>query len=185
MAPADGEMWRRCLKPVAVAYAIKDASSVYFSRQFARFKAFVGLDGDAASSISASARLSGAGLSGPTLDNGEQSPRMDTQGQSCESFQNDLSPRRLQQHAGILSSLDNLPLLELGPDSDVHDAALAFKRRLLAFDARGFAMPRRGTMFFAGPVGLRGSKGFCRLEVIGEYDPLANKWVQIRVSRRL
>ncbi|KEY82499.1 hypothetical protein BA78_8724 [Aspergillus fumigatus] len=69
-----------------------------------------------------------------------------------------------------------------GPESDLRAAAVAFKWRLNDCWARELRTPRRGTFLIVGPVGVKGPKGFCRIEVRGEYDPLTSRWTHVSMQ---
>ncbi|KAL4943940.1 hypothetical protein BDV06DRAFT_188431 [Aspergillus oleicola] len=84
----------------------------------------------------------------------------------------------------ILSTLGWLPLPKYGPGTDLYAASLAFKQQINECRARDLRTHRRGTFFVRGPVGLEGSLGFCRIEVEGEYDPMASEWVSISMHLR-
>jgi hypothetical protein len=56
---------------------------------------------------------------------------------------------------------------------------LAFKQRLNESWAHELRARHNGTFSISGPVGLKGSVGFCRIEVEGEYDPKTSKWVSV------
>ncbi|KAL4927941.1 uncharacterized protein BDV17DRAFT_115838 [Aspergillus undulatus] len=84
----------------------------------------------------------------------------------------------------ILSTLEWLPLPKFGPGTDLYAASLAFKQQINECRARESRVHRRGTFLVRGPVGVRGSLGSCRIEVEGEYDPVASEWVSISMHLR-
>ncbi|KAL4961919.1 uncharacterized protein BDV14DRAFT_179613 [Aspergillus stella-maris] len=91
---------------------------------------------------------------------------------------------RLFRPSAILSTLDWLPLPRYGPGTDLHTISLAFKKGINECRVRDLRAHRRGTFFVRGPVGLKGSSGFCRIEVEGEYDPVASEWLSISMHVR-
>ncbi|KAL4946953.1 hypothetical protein BDW69DRAFT_179386 [Aspergillus filifer] len=91
---------------------------------------------------------------------------------------------RLFRPSAILSTLDRLPLPKYGPGTDLYAISLAFKKGINDCRVRDLRAHRRGTFFVRGPVGLEGSLGFCRIEVEGEYDPVASEWLSISMHVR-
>ncbi|GIC92579.1 uncharacterized protein Aud_009047 [Aspergillus udagawae] len=177
-----GDRIRKCMKPLFVALAARDAYLVLMKRQLSRIgfqvsdKIQVGTD-------SLVMPPSGTGFTG--LIDG--SPGYHKTGSQL-SFADEPHGRVTQQNnpwlnpSSVLSSLQWLPLPNLGPESDLRAAAGAFKWRLNDCWARELRTPRRGTFFIVGPVGLKGPKGFCRVEVRGEYDPSTSRWTQVSMQ---
>ncbi|RDW81811.1 uncharacterized protein DSM5745_05368 [Aspergillus mulundensis] len=83
------------------------------------------------------------------------------------------------QSSFLLSTLRWLPLPKFSPGSDFHAASLAFKAKINQCLEMNSRAHRQGTFSIRGPVGLRGSLGFCRVEVDAEYDPVASEWVSV------
>ncbi|EAA66840.1 predicted protein [Aspergillus nidulans FGSC A4] len=89
------------------------------------------------------------------------------------------SPSTHLQPSSILATLRWLPLPKLGPGSDLHDATQVFKKRIDECQRSDSRAYRQGIFFIRGPVGLKGSQGSCRIQVEGEYDPVASQWVSV------
>ncbi|CAL5868831.1 uncharacterized protein PFLUO_LOCUS3058 [Penicillium psychrofluorescens] len=174
--PLDPEMGDRLqsyMKPVHVALAIKDAYMLVLKRQWARFTDPEGQALDVVEGLS-EGRLS---PNGENLDAVQQreSPGLPMP----DGLQDNPAPssdKAISHPSSILSSLQRLPLPNLGPGSDLYLASMAFKLRLSDYRSRTPRTPRRGTFFISGPVGLKGPNGFCRFEVKGEYDPATGQW---------
>jgi hypothetical protein len=96
----------------------------------------------------------------------------------------DASPNNDHSHPSlVLSLLQRLPFSSFAPGSDLHYAMLAFKRRLKSSSYQHHT-PKRGVFYLSGPVGLKGPRGFCRIEVCGEYDPASGKWTAVWMQVR-
>jgi hypothetical protein len=180
--PIDSELGDKVqtfMKPIHVALAIKDAYLVLLGRQLARFR---GDTPHALESFSQRRILSYNENFSPTTSHEQPSlqPAMpeETKGNISSNGDNELHP------SSIISSLQRLPLPDLGPGSDLHLASLAFRLRLNEYQANTPRTPIRGTFFISGPVGLKGPNGFCRFEVRGEYDPSKSGWRTIEMSLR-
>ncbi|KAL2824556.1 hypothetical protein BDW59DRAFT_147514 [Aspergillus cavernicola] len=180
MSQEGGDTLRRSMRPLFMALAVKDASLVFWKSFIEKFKASNSDDPRALSLSDSLPTLMSSDFT--TLDKlGDTSPSepqllKSTNSQSSTSKNDETS----HLHPSIiLSTLQRLPLPEFGPESDLNAARLAFKRRLIECWTHERRNPRRGTFFLAGPVGLKGSSGFCRIEVAGQYDPVTSKWVSI------
>ncbi|KAJ5825528.1 hypothetical protein N7474_002666 [Penicillium riverlandense] len=168
--PEVGDRLQSYMKPVHVALAIKDAYMLVLKRQWARFTDPEGQALDVVEGLS-EGRLS---PNGENLDAVQQreSPGLPMP----DGLQENPAPSSISHPSSILSSLQRLPLPNLGPGSDLYLASMAFKLRLSDYRSRTPRTPRRGTFFISGPVGLKGPNGFCRFEVRGEYDPATGQW---------
>ena len=82
----------------------------------------------------------------------------------------------------LIAALQMLPLPKFEPGSDLFAARVAFQLRLRDCLARERHTPPRGVFYFSGPVGLQGPKGFCRVEVKGEYNPASASWSRVTVQ---
>lgn len=177
-----GDRIRKCMKPLFVALAARDACLVLMKRQLSRM-GFQVSDQMPSGTDSLVMTPSGTGLTGPMNGSagchktGPQLSLVDKpRGRATHQNHTWLNP------SSILSSLQWLPLPNLGPESDLRAAALAFKWRLNDCWARELRTPRRGTFFIVGPVGLKGSKGVCRVEIRGEYDPSSSRWTHVSMQ---
>lgn len=177
MPPALGDRLRVLMNPVHVALAIKDAYLVLLRRQMARFK-----DQDQPFNMLEMLKED------HTMSSSEgTSPLSSFEKPSIQSIGN-VPPENAHSNesdphpSSILSSLQRLPLPDLGPGSDLHLASIAFKLCLNEYQLRTPRTPRRGTFFISGPVGIKGPKGFCRFEVKGEYDPAKPGWHAVDIT---
>lgn len=177
MDPEIGDRLQMFMKPVHVALAIKDACLVLFWRQLVRAR---GQPLDSVELLHEKHILSSQESLNP-LNSREQS-RMQppVSEEASESFAPD--QETTLQPSSIISSLQWLPLPDLGPGSDLHLASLAFRLRLNEHRTRTPRTPLRGTFFISGPVGLTGPHGFCRFEVRGEYDPAKPGWRTVEMK---
>ncbi|KAE8376177.1 hypothetical protein BDV26DRAFT_266091 [Aspergillus bertholletiae] len=184
MSLEDGDCLRRCVQPLSVALAIKDAYIILVKRQLSRLN-ITNLEQEQASDTSSlpSHKALSSGLQ--PLDGLHPVHQSETQLTPPTSSQGDA----LRDKGGadlhpslIISTLQRLPLPKFGPGSDLYAASLAFKMRLNDCWARELHRPRRGAFYFIGPVGLKGPKGFCRVEVKGEYDPATASWSLISMQ---
>ncbi|EAL85160.1 hypothetical protein AFUA_8G03910 [Aspergillus fumigatus Af293] len=159
-----GDCIQKCMKPLFVALAARDAYLVLMKRQLSR----MGFE------VSDKIQFGTDSLvmppSGTVFTGLEPHEKVTQQNQPW------LNP------SSVLSSLRWLPLPKLGPESDLRAAAVAFKWRLNDCWARELRTPRPGTFLIVGPVGVKGPKGFCRIEVRGEYDPLTSRWTHVSMQ---
>ncbi|KAJ5675875.1 hypothetical protein N7462_008772 [Penicillium macrosclerotiorum] len=183
MEPDVGDRLQTVMKPIHVALAIKDAYLIFLTRQLARLKDPNSQPSDALEVLNGRYILSGNERLSPISPN--EQPKLpplisDEAPNSISSHDNpdlpDLHP------SSIISSLQRLPLPDLGPGSDLHLASMAFKLRLNEYRAQNPRTPQRGTFFISGPVGLKGPDGFCRFEVRGEYDPAKSAWRTVEMK---
>ncbi|GAQ12051.1 hypothetical protein ALT_9372 [Aspergillus lentulus] len=177
-----GDCIRKCMKPLFVALAARDAYLVLMKRQLSRM-GFQVSDKIQSGTDSLVMPPSGTVFTG-LIDGSAGHHKTGSQ----LSFADEPHGRVTQQNhpwlnpSSVLSSLQWLPLPNLGPESDLRAAAVAFKWRLNDCWARELRTPRRGTFFIVGPVGLKGPKGFCRVDVRGEYDPLTSRWTHVSMQ---
>lgn len=163
------------MKPIHVALAIKDAYLLLLRRQLARFR---GDTPHALESFSERRILSNNENLSHEQPSLQPAVPEETSGNLPPNGDIELHP------SSIISSLQRLPLPDLGPGSDLHLASLAFRLRLNEYQAKTPRTPIRGTFFISGPVGLKGPNGFCRFEVRGEYDPSKSGWRTVEMSLR-
>ncbi|BDD57933.1 hypothetical protein MAP00_003252 [Monascus purpureus] len=175
ISPEDGDRLLRFMQPFSMALAIQDAYSVFLKRQLHRLRNFAKLNGTRPSNHLTSVPDSERSPPGPNLN--ELSQIVQSNPRKSEP-----SEKRESSHSLVISSLRRLPLPELGPGSDLHEASVAFKRRLKDSWSKNTPTSRRGTFYVAGPVGIKGPKGFCRVEVRGEYDPDTANWLAVSMQ---
>ncbi|KAE8147574.1 hypothetical protein BDV25DRAFT_160110 [Aspergillus avenaceus] len=184
MSLEDGDRLRRCMWPLFVALATKDAYTVLIKRQLSRFKtSFPGQELATDSTDVPSHKSPPSGLQ--SLDGLSHVSQHEAGVATSHIPKQDTTETNGNSHlhpSPLLSTLQRLPLPHLGPGSDLHVASLAFRWRLHDCWAREPQPPRRGAFYFAGPVGLRGPKGFCRVEVRGEYDPGSESWSLVSIQ---
>lgn len=178
--PDMGDRLQTFMKPVHVALAIKDAYLVLLRRQWDRLKNPQGQPADALELLGKDHVLSSKEKLNPLISQEQsksQPPNSDAPPENMASnMESGVHP------SSIISSLQRLPLPNLGPGSDLHLASMAFKLRLNEYRARSPRTPRRGTFFISGPVGIKGPNGFCRFEVRGEYDPAKPGWRTVEME---
>lgn len=175
--PDVGDRLQSFMKPVHVALAIKDAYLVLLRRQLYRFRNPNGPPSDGMDVLARSGRSISSGQEGPDPLSSGGPPKL--QPSLSDGLRENMPPNTDASNlhpSSIISSLQRLPLPDLGPGSELYLASTAFKLRLNAYQARTPPTPRRGTFFMGGPVGLKGPNGFCRFEVRGEYDPASRQW---------
>ncbi|KAI9934389.1 hypothetical protein MW887_000003 [Aspergillus wentii] len=182
MSSEESDRLRRFMCPIFVALAINDAFLVFMKRKLSRFQN--------------SDFYQGTTRGDPVLRQPDKTfppdlqhvdglshvSRPETQLPLSRSSQGDVpqgNEKPRLHPSSIISSLQRLPLPKLGPDSDLYVASIAFKWKLNDCWAHEAHTPRRGTFYVAGPVGLKGPKGFCRIEVRGEYDPGTSSWTNV------
>ncbi len=169
-----GDRLQTVMKPVHVALAIKDAYTLLIRRQLAKLRDPGSQPLDALELLSGKYIISGHEKLNPISPH--EQPKIESS-LSDAPPENILSNGEPDLHpSSIISSLQRLPLPDLGPGSDLHLASLAFRLRLDEYRARTPRTPQRGTFFISGPIGLKGPNGFCRFEVRGEYDPAKSAW---------
>lgn len=164
------------MKPFSIAFAIWDAYKVFLRRKLNRLRGSGNSDD----------RLSGASEMLPNVTAMPQEQKKvdglshiaqpNSRRPGLSELQEDVSEEQDDRQSLVISSLQRLPSLELGPGSDLQEALTVFKRRLKIAWSKHPHTPRRGVFYIAGPVGINGSAGFCRVEVQGEYDPAAARW---------
>ncbi|KAL4802856.1 hypothetical protein BDV18DRAFT_145678 [Aspergillus unguis] len=182
--PMSNDMLRRSARPYFIALAVKDAFLSLWGGLINRLNAINIVDQRALSlSVSSSKTLLPSDLK--TLDKlGETSlsePEL-TPTNSPQSSTGRNEGRARSHHLSILSTIGWLPLPKFGPGTELYAASLAFKRRINECRAQDLRAHRRGTFFVRGPVCVKGSKGTCRIEVEGLYDPKASEWVFVSMQ---
>jgi hypothetical protein len=171
----------RSIRPFFVAHAVKDAYSVFWKRIFNKFN-INSSDDEQAFSLPDQATKTLLPSDFKTMDKLGETSRPERQLSSSSGSQS--SPDQVNgnshPHPSIfLSILQRMPLPKPDPGSDIYAASLAFKQRLNESWAHELRARHNGTFSISGPVGLKGSVGFCRIEVEGEYDPKTSKWVSV------
>ncbi|KAL5365753.1 hypothetical protein BJX96DRAFT_159683 [Aspergillus floccosus] len=182
MSSEHGDLMRKCMQPLFVTLAIRDAYMVLFKRQLARMNILDQEQSVASTHLQQQKELSADlrtldGLSGMSqLELSPQQPPSPPQGAPQGDSDSPSHP------SFLISTLQRLPVPKFGPGSDLHAASLAFKLRLHDCWARELYTPPPGVFYFLGPVGLKGPRGFCRVEVKGEYDPATAKWTLVSLQ---
>jgi hypothetical protein len=177
--PEQGDRIRKVLQPLAVTSAVSDAFKVFWKRQLQRLREFLHPRYSSASII--------------TMAETVLQPKVDEKDPSSLSGIEMLGPNPLKEgfsrnedrsrpHPSlVITILQRLPFPSFAPGSDLHQASMAFKQRLRESWSRHRPTPKRGVFSIAGPVGLKGPRGYCRIEVHGEYDPTAKSWTVVRM----
>ncbi|KAI9044641.1 uncharacterized protein KD926_000552 [Aspergillus affinis] len=179
-----GDRIVRCARPGYVTIAMKDALMVLLKRQAARLgMTRFGQEQQQEATVSPSQKKetprdinSLEALDRITQARGSPPPEV-----SREGTPQDNTETRLHS-SFLIAALQMLPLPTFGPGSDLFAARAAFKLRLQNCLARERRTPPRGVFYFSGPVGLKGSKGFCRVEVKGEYNPASASWSRVTMQ---
>ncbi|KAF7713234.1 Uncharacterized protein PECH_002222 [Penicillium ucsense] len=175
-----GDRIHSAMNPIHVALAIKDAYYLVVRRQIARL-------------LSSESQPDNDDLRGKFILSHGEPNTISTREQSStdpsmseQPSQNILPNTEPELHpSSIISSLQRLPLPDLGPGSDLQLASMAFRLRLDEYKReQGSRTPRRGTFFISGPVGVKGPDGYCRFEVRGEYDPATSAWRTVQMDLR-
>ncbi|KAL3455543.1 hypothetical protein BJX64DRAFT_66420 [Aspergillus heterothallicus] len=181
MSDKASDTLHRSMRPFLVALAVKDAYLVFWKRLINRFNISDSSDEEALNlprqktkTLLPSDFKNFDNLNETSPSEAQLSPSASSEGSSNQVDQDS------RPHSSIfLSILQRLPLPKPGPGSDLYTASLVFKERLNESRAHESRAPHRGTFFIRGPVGLRGTLGFCRVEVEGEYDPKTSSWVSV------
>lgn len=181
----DGDRLQRLMQPYFVALAIKDASLVFVRRQLLRFRES-NSDREQTTNTSDLPPSKHAFSSDSRSLNGlNDVSQSESQLPLSNSYHEGLPRDNENPHpSSIISSVQRLPLPKFGPGSDFYLALLAFRWRLNEYWAQASHTPRRGTFYVTGPVGLKGPKGFCRVEVKGEYDPVSSSWSAVTIQMK-
>jgi hypothetical protein len=181
-----GETLCRSMAPTYVALAVKDACTVFWKSFFNKSKVNNSANGRALSPPdSSSETLLPSDLKKlDRLGNASQPDPQSVQSTSSQSSSHPIDKDAHARPSRILSTLQWLPLPKLGPGTDLHAASLAFKRRLNEGRRRQQPARERGTLYLRGPIGIKGSRGLCRIEVEGQYDPVTSQWVSLSMFVR-
>lgn len=180
-----GDLLRKCMRPLFVTLAIRDAYMVLFRRQLARFNILDPEQDISSANMHHKKRALSTDIQ--SLDGLNRISQLESFVQTPPTSHQE-TPVRNGEHrphpSFLISTLQWLPVPRFGPGSDFHAASLAFKLRLNQCWAREAHTPHRGVFYFTGPIGLRGPRGFCRLEVRGEYDPTTANWTLVSMHLR-
>lgn len=185
--PEQGRLIVAALFPIAVSSAMGQAASVFFSRKLRRVKKALGVDEDPAND----AIMSIKDMDVPSDLQQSTNVNLSTYSEWEKSiYSSNTEETRLSSDTNTAQTQPQSPpsrlpkiisLMQAFPtqyrDSDLYVAYLTFKLHLMRHKMQQrTSVPHRGVFYFNGPVGLIGSKGLCRLEVQGEYDPARAKW---------
>lgn len=180
MTTADGDRVRHALQPLPVMLAMKDAFSVLARRQLSRWK-MMGLGIGREAFIPSPQHL-------PTdlgkLDDLNDVLRREPQPRSNDEAKEDSAEPTMgsSRRPRILAWTEENLVPEVSHGSDLQVAARAFRWRLRDCKARETPTPRRGSVTFSGPVNIRGSKGYCRVDVRGEYHLATSSWTDVSMQ---
>lgn len=181
MDPDIGDRLQTFMKPVHVALAIKDAYYVLLKRQLDRLRNPNGQP-DAVELLNGRFILSSHERTDPISTHEQPKLQPPVSDGPPEGISSNDEPEL--HPSSIISSLQRLPLPDLGPGSDLHLASIAFKLRLHEHRAQSPRTPHRGSFYMSGPVGVKGPNGSCRFEVWGEYDPAKPGWRNVDIKLR-
>lgn len=188
MDPDDGNTLRRFMQPLYVTLAIRDAFAIMMRRQLSRLRNKTVDDGAKSGNPfhphELPADLGKLESLNYLLDHDPQSPvSSSSSSQANDAHQNQESSWR-PPRSSLIPSLRHILLPGLGPGSDLHLALLAFRWRLNDCWARESPAPRRGSFYVSGPVGIKGHRGVCRIDVKGEYNPATSSWSKVSMQLR-
>ena len=181
--PEDGDRLLRLMQPFSIALAVRDACRIFLRRKLERLRRSTPTSWETSPSEAMSVSDNAMNTQQVDLDVLEQITQSAPRKPPSIRPQANIPEDRKGNQSFFISSLQGL-LPELGPGSDLHEASVAFKKRLKDSWSKSPHTPRRGSFFTSGPVGLRGAKGFCRVEVVGEYDPAARRWSAVYMRLR-
>lgn len=190
-----GQLLTAALFPSAVASAMYAAGTVFWKRKVQRFQNYLGPEDrstrdaitqlkkiDFQSDLNPSTSVSlqsfadwEKSLSSGTVEEIEPSTASATTNTSRPQSQPDAS-----RVPSVLSLVHGFSSQYKG--SDFYLAYLTFRLHLMRNRALQRKVPPRGVFYISGPVGIKGPKGECRVEVRGEYDPAEKKWCSLMVD---
>lgn len=156
------------MKPMHVAFAIKDAYWFFMKRKINRL---IGQE----VKIPGTAIMPGMDRVNPLSSHEQAVPEETTELVSSTNIPGPPS-------SSIFSPLQWMPLPDFGPGSDLHLASMVFRLRMDQSKSHQPRTPLRGTFFIAGPVGVKGPNGACRFDVRGEYDPAKSGWRTVEMK---
>ncbi|OKL56898.1 hypothetical protein UA08_07849 [Talaromyces atroroseus] len=186
-----GRLILAALFPFTVTSAMGHAASAFFHRKLQRVKKSFGIDEDPTNDVIMSIKdmdvpsdlQPSNNISLSSYSEWEKSIANIIQETSPSTANTNTNtthtqPSRLPK---ILSVMQMLP--SQYQDSDLYVAYLTFKLHMMKHEMqqRNPISPR-GVFYFNGPIGLVGSKGLCRLEVRGEYNPDKAEWSSITMK---
>lgn len=186
--PEQGRLILAAMFPFTVASAMGSAALVYFRRKLRRVKSSFGIDEDPTNDVIMSIKdmnvssdlQPSANISLSSYSEWEKSISSTAEEPSHSTDTTQTQPHS-SQLPRILSVMQTFPFQSR--DSDLSSAYLAFKLHLMRHKMQQRnSIPPRGAFYFNGPVGLVGTKGTCRVEVRGEYDPNNSKWSSISIK---
>lgn len=186
IAPDQGDRIRKVLLPLAVALATSDAFKVLWNKQLQRLKEFLHVEGPRYSDNSIMFMTKTAKQQNTENSTEKDMPSLSdhevlTSNSLKEGLPHNESPSRPHPSL-VISILQRLPFPSFAPGSDLHQASMAFKWRLRQSWSRYRPTPKRGVFYITGPVGLKGPRGYCRIEVSGEYDPATRSWTAVSMQ---
>lgn len=183
MSSEDGDKMRQFMQPYFVILAVKDASLVFLRRKLLRFRESTTDREQATGTPDLPSSRYSFSPDSRGLDGFNNVSQAESQLPLSNSYHEDLPRDSEHSHpSSIISSVQRLPLPKFGPGSDFYLSLLAFRWRLNEYWAQASHTPRRGIFYVTGPVGLKGPKGFCRVEVKGEYDPASSTWTAVNIQ---
>ncbi|EED15993.1 hypothetical protein TSTA_011080 [Talaromyces stipitatus ATCC 10500] len=191
-----GQLLTAALFPSAVASAVLAAGKVLWKRKVQRFKNYLGADEerstkeaimkiknmDIQSDMSPSTNVSLQNFA--DWEKSLSSGAAEEINRSAASGMSDTTRSQPQPDTSrtpkILSLMQSLSSQYKG--SDFYVAYLAFNLHFKRNRALQRKVPPRGVFYLSGPIGIKGGKGECRVEVRGEYDPAEKKWCSLMVD---
>jgi hypothetical protein len=190
-----GRLILTALFPLTVMSAMGHAASVFCGRKLQRMKQSFGIDEDPTNDVimsiknmsipsdlqqSSNINLSSYSEWEKSISSTAEETSPSTTDTNTTQTQPESQPSRLPK---LLSVMQMLP--SQYRDSDLYVAYLTFKLYMMRLKAQQRnSIPPRGVFYFNGPVGLVGTKGFCRIDVRGEYDPDSAKWTAITMKMK-
>jgi hypothetical protein len=188
----EGNALRRFLQPVYMSLAVRDAFVVMMKRQLSRVRSKSADNGTKTDNPfyphELPADLGKLESLNYLPDHDPQSPLSASSNSQADEAPQDQDQDDSSSHphqsstSSLIPNLKRFLLPGLGPGSDFHLALRAFQWRLNDCWARESPVPRRGSFYVSGPVGIRGSKGWCRVDVKGEYHPATASWSRVSMQ---
>ncbi|KAL4878255.1 hypothetical protein BJY04DRAFT_196611 [Aspergillus karnatakaensis] len=186
MSVIGSETLRRSIVPIYVALGVKDACAAFLKGFWGRFWDGSPIGGQELGvpnpSSKASLQLGYKKLDrlGNELQQDAQPPQFPAPQGGSTRTGSDAQGR----HSIISTILRWLPLPSFGPGTEFHAASLAFRKQITK--GRMIQKPprQRGTIYLRGPMGISGPRGYCRVEVEGQYHLSSSQWVSLYVHVR-
>lgn len=171
--------------PVSAAKSLWASYSTYCSLQSARIMQFLNI-GSASSNTSPHLPVGATRVDQLREDSSKQETQSRAQMDKTSDLTSDVGSTKgsakpasseASKFYGLLPSLPQ-------PSSDIGTAVTEFKRSLAQNWRPPSAFGARGTFVVRGQLELKGSKGFCVLDLMADYHPLEARYRTLRIAPR-